>query len=313
MRKFLSDPAWTFVGVVVALCIGLISILPRSPGQLPGVLHIQRTLAMPMFGTAELLTAGNAPKFGLTLNGQALSMGHIQLRNYALTNLSGRHLEKSDFESPITISAVQGQKILYVGITPAPGHAPIDVALNGDSQAVISPMLLNINEAASINIILYKNNKDPVYDNAYSDDSGVLNWTADIRGADLNVSGLPRPEPSWFQSHGIVLYVLHADYAVIALVLAGFILSGLQIKRHDATEVGRRHDLRGIVVLSMRVSLAWIAADVLVRIFDNTIIPIAPWNNWSVIVLYVASMFFPLPIGFAQRGDKKNDVDGATS
>lgn len=298
IHKALSDGV--VAGVIVPLTIAVIAVIaPYFKHDTPptaGVIQVQRTFTYPLFGTPTGLNAGNAPQFSLTLNGQAVPLGHLQMRPYTLRNLSGRDLAKSDFESPITIKAAPGQKILYVGLTPPPGHTPVKVTLTGDAQAVIDPMLLNINEVATINVLLYRDAIVPLAESQYSDDSGVLSWTADIKGANLSVIGMPRAElPITGPVPGIMLYTAHFGYGAIALVFIGFLLSGFQIKKFGQTKSAQSFNTKEIGWLAARVTLAWVTADTVVRMFDYQILPFSWLNNWPIILVYVASIIFPLP------------------
>ncbi|MCA7967712.1 hypothetical protein KPB00_33835 [Burkholderia cenocepacia] len=296
IRKALGDTV--VVGVFLPILLAVVPPYLKQDAQpTAGVVQVQRSFTYPLFGAPALLDGSDAPRFGLTLNNQPVPLGHLEMRTYTLRNLSGRNLAKVDFESPITIKAIPGQKILYVGFNPAPGHASVRVSLSGDAQAVIDPMLLNIGEVASINILLYRTEGVPPSESIYTDDSGVLSWTADIKGADLSVVGAPRVEmPSPSPIKGILLYTVHMGYGVVALVFVGFLLSALQIKKFSATRGDGRFNNREIFLLAGRVTLAWIAADTIVRMFDFQIMPLFTWwNNWSIIGLYAVTMIFPLP------------------
>ncbi|WP_448165223.1 hypothetical protein [Burkholderia cepacia] len=299
IRKVLSDGV--FVGVVVPIALAIVpSYFKEEVQPTAGVVEVERGFTYSLFDAPTLLADANSLKFGLTLNNQPVPLGHLQIRPYTLRNLSGRNLSKADFESPITIKAASGQKILYVGMNPAPGHAPVKVTLVSDTEAVIEPMLLNINEQAAVNILLYRESGVSSVESPFADDSGVLNWTADIKGANLSVVGVHRPEmPPANPTKWILLYTMHMGYGVVALVIVGFLLSGLQIKKFSSTV--RSLDSKGIILLAGRVTLAWIAADTIVRMFDYQVIPIfGRWDNWTVIGVYVASMIFPLPSGLLE-------------
>jgi hypothetical protein len=295
IRNVLGDVV--IVGIIVPIALAVLpSCLKQEAAPTAGVVQIQRGFTYPLFGAPTLLNGSDAPQFGLTLNDQPVALGHLEMRPYTLRNLSGRNLAKADFESPITIKAAPGQRILYVGVNPAPGHSPVAVTLTGDAQAVIDPMLLNINEEASINILLYRTAGVPPADSPYADDSGVLKWTADIKGADLNVVGAPRTELPTTYVGGIIFYTAHLGYGVIALVLVGFLLSGLQIMKFSKTESAQSFKTKEMAWLAGRVTLAWITADTVVRMFDFQIAHMFTWvNNWSIIGAYIATMIFPLP------------------
>jgi hypothetical protein len=295
IRKALGDGV--VVGVIVPIALAVVPpYFKQNAAPTAGVVQVQRGITYPLFGAPTALNGSDAPQFGLTLNDQPVPLGHLEMRPYTLRNISGHNLAKSDFESPITIKAVPGQRILYVGVNPAPGHAPVKVTLTGDTQAVIDPMLLNINEEASINILLYRTAGVPLAESPYADDSGILGWTADIKGADLNVLGSPRVEmPTTSPIRGIILYTAHFGYGVIALVLVGFLLSGLQIKKFSITKSAQSFKTKEVAWLAGRVTLAWITADTIVRMFDFQVMSFTWLSNWSIIVAYIATMIFPLP------------------
>lgn len=113
-------------------------------------------------------------------------------------------------------------------MNPAPGHAPVKVVVTGDTQAVIDPMLLNVNEQIVINIIIYRDGGVPLMESPYSDDSGILSWSADIKGADLSVVGLSRVDfptispikglfSTWF-----ILVMVWSHWFWLVLCLADF-------------------------------------------------------------------------------------------
>jgi len=296
IRRALGDVV--VAGVIVPIALAVVPrYFKRDAAPTAGVVQIRRGITYPLFGAPTGLDGSDAPQFGLTLNGQPVPLGHLEMRPYTLRNISGHNLTKSDFESPITIKAAPGQKILYVGVNPAPGHAPVKVSLTGDTQAVIDPMLLNINEEAAINIILFRTTGVPIAENPYSDDSGILSWTADIRGADLSVIGSPHLEmPTTNPIRGITLYIAHFGYGVVALVLVGFLFGGLQIKKFSAEKSAPPFNIMEIAWLAGRVTLAWVTADTVVRMFDFQIVSFTPLNNWSIIATYIATMIFPLPL-----------------
>jgi hypothetical protein len=295
IRKLLSDGA--VVGVIVPIALALVPpLFKQNVVPVAGVVQVQRGFTYSLFGTPTF-DGSNAPKFGLTLNDQPVPLGHLETRPYTLRNLSGRNITKGDFESPITIKAMPGHRILYIGVNPAPGHAPVSASLTGDTQAVIDPMLLNIGEQVSINILIYNTTEVPVAENPYADDSGILNWTADIKGADLSVTGSPRVDlPNTTPVPGIMLYIAHMGYGVIALVLVGLLFSAFQIKKFSTTRTNDWLNNSGIFWLACRVTLAWITADAVVRMFDYQVIRFFTWiDNWSIIGTYIATMIFPLP------------------
>jgi hypothetical protein len=295
IRKVLGDGVVVGVIVPIALALGA-PYFKQEAAPTAGVVQVQRGITYPLFGAPTLLNGNDAPRFGLTLNNQPVPLGHLEMRPYTLRNLSGHNLGKTDFESPITIKAAPGDRIVYVGVNPAPGHAPIKVTIIGDAQAEIDPMLLNINEAASINILLYRTAGVPPLESPYADDSGVLSWTADIKGADLSVVGAPRLDmPTPGPILGLILYSYHVGYGVLALVVIGFLLSGLQIKKFSTTS-SLPFKTKDIAWLALRVTLAWLTADTVVRMFDFQFVSFFSWrDNWAVIGAYIVSMIFPLP------------------
>ncbi|MFM0663316.1 hypothetical protein [Paraburkholderia sediminicola] len=295
IRKLLGDGV--VVGVIVPIALAVVPpLFKQDVAPVAGVVQVQRGFTYSLFGTPTF-DGSDAPKFGLTLNDQPVPLGHLETRPYTLRNLSGRNLTKGDFESPITIKAMPGHRILYIGVNPAPGHAPVSVSLTGDTQAVIDPMLLNIGEQVSINILIYNTTEVPVAENPYSDDSGILNWTADIKGADLSVTGSPRVDlPNATPVPGIMLYTAHMGYGIIALVLVGLLFSVFQIKKFSTSRTSNWLNNSGIFWLACRVTLAWITADAVVRMFDYQVIRFFTWiDNWSIIGAYIATMIFPLP------------------
>ncbi|MDR6384000.1 hypothetical protein [Paraburkholderia caribensis] len=309
IRKALSDGV--VVGVIVPIALAVVPpYFKQDVAPTAGVVQIQRNFTYPLFGAPTGLNSSDAPQFGLTLNGQPVPLGHLQMRPYTLRNLSRHNLVKSDFESPITITAAPGQKILYVAVNPAPSHAAVKVALSGDTQAVIDPMLLNINEEASINILLYRASGVPPAESPYSDDSGVLSWTADIKGADLSVVGSPQVEmPTLSPVQGIRLYTVHFGHGVIALVFVGFLLSCLQIKKFSTTKCAQSFTTKEIAWLGGRITLAWITADTVVRMFDYQLMLFSWLDNWSIIVAYIATIIFPLASDLpADSKQKPNDA-----
>jgi hypothetical protein len=314
IRKALSDVV--VVGVVVPIALAVVPpYFKQDAAPTAGVVQVQRSYSYPLFGTPTELNGSDAPQFGLTVNGQPVPLGHIQMRAYTLRNLSRHNLAKADFESPITIKAVPGQKILYVAVNPAPGHAPVKVTLTGDTQAVIDPMLLNINEESSINILLYRADGVPRGESPYADDSSVLNWTADIKGADLSVVGSPRVElPTAGPIPGVALFTTHYGYGVILLVIVGFLLCGLQIKKFSTTKSAQSFKTTEIAWLAGRITLAWITADTVVRMFDYQIMPVGWLENWSIIVVYIATMIFPLaPDALTDPKQTPNDPSAPTA
>ncbi|WP_144026302.1 hypothetical protein [Burkholderia pseudomallei] len=302
IRKALGDVV--VVGVIVPIALAVVPpYFKQDAAPTAGVVQVQRGITYPLFGAPTLLNGSDAPQFGLTLNDQPVPLGHLEMRPYTLRNISGHNLAKSDFESPITIKAAPGQRILYVGVNPAPGHSPVKVSLTGDTQAVIDPMLLNINEEASINILLYRTTGVPIAESPYADDSGVLSWTADIKGANLSVVGSSRVEmPTTSPIKGIILYTAHFGYGVVSLVLVGFLLSSLQIKKFSAGKSVQSFKTKEIAWLAGRVTLAWITADTVVRMFDFQVMLFTWLNNWSIIAAYIATMIFPLPPNLLDGG-----------
>lgn len=103
------------VGIIIPVALAVAPHFLKDATPIAGVVQVQRGITYSLFGAPSGLDGTDVPKFGLTLNNHPVPLGHLEMRPYTLRNISGHNLSKSDFESPITIKAMPGQKFCTSG------------------------------------------------------------------------------------------------------------------------------------------------------------------------------------------------------
>jgi hypothetical protein len=306
--SFWASSKWSGIGAIATL-VGLaltatglwLSVHLANPKDSTGTLHIQRFIASSILPPEYFPNADQAP-VRLSMGGLSALPGHLQLRTYLVQNLSGRHLTTADFDTPITVRALGGRKFVEVDVVPPANRPPIRVKVTADT-ATIPPMLLNVGEVALIKVLIQTSDVVPLLAEPYANDDGVLAWTAQIKGFDLSVTGADRNQVSWLNSNVPGIFVIHTGYAVFAMVAIGVLLSLLQL--------GAMAWRRGKIILSfvrsveisLRIALAWGAAEVLVT-FADTQLSTYFWVNWFVLAIY-GMLLLPVHLLFRRKAAHK--------
>lgn len=297
--SFLGSPKWNGVAAIVgifALAFAGISfwLMTRqaAPKKTTGVVQIQRSMALSILLPQYFSSIGGSP-ITLSINGKLLTPGHLQMRLYTVRNLTDRPITASDFDTPITVRALGGRKIIGLEVSPPANRPPIKIHLTSD-MAVISPVLLNVGEMMSIQMLLQTPKQLPIFADPYKNDEGVLKWTAEIKGAELSVTGADRDKTPWLASKLTSLYIMHQGDAVIAITIIGLLLSLLQLGSM-AWRYGKVSlDFGRSVEITLRIALAWAVSEALVS-FADTPYAARYWVNSACFVVYVILL---LPLRF---------------
>lgn len=296
-EKFWGSPRWngvaaiaTLVGLIIAAISLWVNVQQTNPQASIGVVRIQRFFATSLLPPENFPGAGST-RIKLSISGLSVSPGHLQLRSYFLENLTGRPISASSFDAPIVVHALGGRKIVRLDVLPPANRPPIAVQISSNT-ATISPMLLNVGEVATIRVLLQVPDEVPLFADPYTNDDGVLTWTTEIKGAELSIVGLDRPQSSWFKANYPGVLVVHIGNAVIAIVVIAVLLSLIQLSAM-AWQRGplNLNFVRGVEI-SFRIALAWTASEVLVS-FADTLLSTMFWINWACLVVY-AILLLPL-------------------
>lgn len=302
--SFWASPKWSGIGAIGTL-VGLaltaialwVSVHQANPKDSTGTLSIQRFIASSILPPEYFPNADQRP-VRLSMGGLSALPGHLQLRTYLVQNLSGRHLTTADFDTPITVRALGGRKFVEVDVVPPANRPQIHVKVTGDT-AVIPPMLLNVGEVALIKVLLETPDVVPLLADPYANDDGVLAWTAQIKGFDLSVTGVDRSQTSWLNANPAGIFVIHLGNAVIAIVAISVLLSLLQLGAM-AWRLGKISlSFARSVEISLRIALAWAAAEVLVS-FADTQLSTHFWLNWVCLAVYGA-LLLPFHLLFRRK------------
>jgi hypothetical protein len=304
--SFLAAPHWNGINAIIgvgaiaiAITATLITLRVSNPEVTTGVVKVLRLSATSVFPT-ELMPETDLSLLTLAFNNQPVKLNHLQLRIYEIQNLTGRHVAPQDFDSPITLEALGGNKILTVDVTPMGNRPPIAVKLLGDSGAVIPPVLLNAGESLPVKILISTPSDAPLAADPYAGDEGVIRWTAEIKGADLAIGGFPRPQDTWLNAYTPGLFVSHNAHAVVAIVFVALLLSWVQLMRMAISSATVKLTIFRTAEVVIRLGLAWATAEALVS-FEDTALATYASANWYCIAAYAVALFFPLPKWLRRR------------
>ncbi|WP_143036492.1 hypothetical protein [Paraburkholderia steynii] len=307
--SLLALPHWNGINAFIAfacMAIGIAGILitlrTSNPENTTGTLRVQRWSASSII-PPEFIPNGDTSLIDLKAGGQRIAPGHLQLRVYIIGNQTGRHITPQDFDSPITLHAISGYKILDVE-TKVPGNRPpIVVTRTGLSTAVIAPTLINAGESFSIKLLMATPKPAPLIEDPFVGDEGVIQWTAAIRGVDLAVTGFDRPQTQWLDEYAAGFFLMHKANATLAMVAIAFLLSWAQMVRIKLSTPVIRLTYFSTFEIAVRLGFAWAAAESLVS-FDDTLLATKVWQNWACIAAYVALLLIP--------PRKSQDAEGRT-
>jgi hypothetical protein len=290
--------SWMGIGVVVAvlgILVTVVSILvtiwlARHPDSV-GVMKLQRFSAVSVI-PSETLPSGTT----VSLEGTTITPGHLQLRTYLLQNLTNHHITPSDFDAPLTAHILGGGSVVSVIVTLPANRPPLKLEHTIDT-ITIPPMLLNVGENAVINLMIATPNPIKLFGDPYANDDGVVQWTAEVKGVEFQVTGADLITRNMFDPTEWGIYILHHGMAIYALLATGLLFTFLQI--YMAARRVTKFDLITCAVLALRIALAWSAAEALVS-FADTLLATLAWANWAVVGAFVASLV-PLPRSWTRK------------
>lgn len=312
MRKLLSLLSlaqWNGIGAIagVVACVATILIGLRAsapPGitsatgvtRATGFVQVQGLGAWPFYQFLEIPEAMQSA-IKLTYNNQPVDAKHLQIRDYLIQNQTGRYLMPSDFDAPIAVKSLGGNKIVGIDVSfePPLNRPAIVVERPADNLAVIPPMLLNAHETIRVHVLLSNPEPVPRHGDPFAGDDGVLQWTAEIKGAELSIVSFPGPYPSkhsWFETYVLGVRVMHAGNAIVAIVAIALLLSWLQLKSIAIIRPVMELTALRSIEMTARIGLAWAAAEVLVSFDDTSNALLWPFN-WLCLIVYLIALIPP--------------------
>lgn len=307
--SFWISPKWTVVGVIVggialiaSLVIGYTQIWMASHPDSVGVVKLQRVSASSVI-PSEILPESATVLF----EGMTIAPGHLQSRTYLLQNLTNHHLVPADFDAPLTAHMLAGEKVLSISVTLPANRPPLKIEHSADT-VVIPPMLLNVGESVSVNLLVATPNAVRLFEDPFAGEESVIRWTTEIKGVDFQVTGADPVIKNMFDPTQWGIYILHHGMAIYALLATGVLFSFLQILA-TARRMAR-FDLATCVVLAFRVALAWSAAEALVS-FADTLLATWVWANWAVVAAFFVSLV-PVPKKWTNRLFRRASSTDAT-
>lgn len=209
MMEILRDPAWQFIGAMLAL-FGIggmfwIYWLQRQSRELTfGIVSSRRPLAI-----ADELSS----RVTVQLDGKLVQNLHLLV--FGLKNSGQRAIAPSDFQSQLAISFPEGQVVSAEIASQLPSNLGGLLSIS-ESQIQLAPLLLNPNDQILIQVLLSATNPA---------------WSVDTRILDISslTSINSRPKlPSFFES-GLPVMML-----ICILTGIYFIFFGEQTDRHAA-------------------------------------------------------------------------------
>jgi hypothetical protein len=158
-------------------------------------------------------------------------------------------------------------------------------------------MLLNVGENAVVNLMIATPNPIKLFGDPYANDDGIVQWAAEVKGVEFQVTGADLITRSMFDLTQWGIYILHHGMAIYALLATGLLFTFLQI--YMVARPVAPFGLTTCVVLSLRIALAWSAAEALVSFADTPFATLA-WANWAVVGAFLVSLV-PFPRNWTRK------------
>lgn len=278
----------TILGIVVTILLGF---HVSNPEETTGTLQVRRFLASNIVSSA-LLPTGETSSIGLNIGGQTFTPDRVQLRMYSIENHAGKYISPQDFDSPITLQALSGNRIIAVELTPPANRPAIPVTVTGGSTAVIGPTLINAGQVMLLKVFVETPKVPAAVEDPYSNGDQAIRWTAEIKGVNLSIIGLTRPQSEWIESYAPGFFVMHKANAVCAIIAIAFLLSCAQLLRLRMASPLLKLKALGILEVAVRLGLAWAAAESLIS-FEDTLLATTALPNWLCVGAYVLVLVLP--------------------
>jgi len=155
MTEFFRDPAWQFIGVIIAVIATFVAIYGNK------IQKVQKSLSYDLLTLAPLLTFGDKLKGKLQIiyDGTLIENAHVAI--FRIYNSGNQPIISSDYVEPLSISFGENAKILDTEILSAkPNELELQFEVK-TSKITFVPTLLNVGDSFLLRVLLTHPNHKP--------------------------------------------------------------------------------------------------------------------------------------------------------
>lgn len=147
MSEILRDPMWQFVGVLVTIIIGVISLIIVSAERRKKVLSYE------IISSTSLISVRQEIRDKLKIVYQGKIISQLYLNLIKIINSGNLPITASDFAVPVTFVFKNGTEIITAEVSgKKPAGLEATVAYT-DTQVVLKPTLLNSGDSVEIKVL----------------------------------------------------------------------------------------------------------------------------------------------------------------
>lgn len=261
ISKLIRDPAWQFVGVVIALLGLIVTIWPSID-----LSKDEPSVTLCNLKQFQIFSADPAPpevkdRLFLTYRGNEIPLTELSVTQFCLSNKTGRTIENSDFIRPLTFELAEGAEIIYIRnfrqehtTAVASEWHQVDT-----SRWEMTPTFLNANETLWIQAVyriketIEKNNPEEVF-----------KWQALFKGASFKLSPQPEKQHVWYS-----LKVSHEGLGLYLLIGTGLLFSFISLSLYQRFRSPARFGGNQIITSVILTSASWATAEIIIDFTYN--------------------------------------------
>ena len=261
ISNLIRDPAWQFVGVVIALLGLMVTIWPSID-----LSKNEPTVTLCNLKQFQIFSADPAPpeikdRLLLTYRGNEIPLTELAVTQFCLSNKTGRTIEDSDYIRPLTFELAEGAEIIYIRNFRQEQTTAVasDWHQIGTSKWEMTPTLLNADETLWIQAI-YRINETSTKKNP----EDMFKWQVLFKGASFKLSPQLEPQHVWYS-----LKVSHEGLGLYLLIGTGLLLSFISLSLHQRFRSAVRLGGNRIITSVMLTSASWATAEIIVDFTYN--------------------------------------------
>ena len=164
--NILRDPAWQFIGIIIAL-VGLY-LTAVTDSKSPDILDIITYSEQKLF----YLPPSMDKKIRIELNNKKLDTQNLRHAYYLIQNTSQKSIKPTDFISSLSITSTENEIIAVDSVSDASSIAP-EWSKSGNNTWQMKPALINKDAAFWVTVVFSPNTKE-------KDTAKEIKWRADI-------------------------------------------------------------------------------------------------------------------------------------
>lgn len=213
MIDLLRDPAWQFVGALLAFL---------ALGVALGIYWLQRQtkeLAFGLVSSARLLSIADELSSKVTVQLDGRQVGNLHLLTFAFKNSGHRAIVPEDYQSPIAICFPSGEVVSAEVSSMHPRNLDTRLVV-GPSRVEMAPLLLNAGDQVVVTVLLSEKRPTWILDLRIVDVAEAVAINRSPPLPPFSASGLPLLMGT-FVAAGVVLLMLFEDRRLAYVYFCG--------------------------------------------------------------------------------------------